>query len=79
MVINIADLKLIIKQAVMDSLDHKSLDKDVPYFKTNVSTVEHVALYIWSNLIPLLPAESLYEVKVHETDKNIAVFRGEYQ
>jgi 6-pyruvoyltetrahydropterin/6-carboxytetrahydropterin synthase len=33
MVMNLEDLKKCIKIAVMDILDHKNLDHDVPYFK----------------------------------------------
>ena len=36
MVINLADLKVIIKERVLDILDHKFLDKDVPYFHSRV-------------------------------------------
>ncbi|XP_075721891.1 6-pyruvoyl tetrahydrobiopterin synthase purple isoform X2 [Rhipicephalus microplus] len=37
MVINIIDLKKYIQSEVMDALDHKNLDKDVPYFQRAVS------------------------------------------
>lgn len=62
----------------MDTMDHKNLDKDVPYFKDKVSTTENVALFIWNNLKAILPnPEMLYEVKIFETEKNIVVYRGE--
>ncbi|MGH0134498.1 UNVERIFIED_CONTAM: hypothetical protein FKN15_056923 [Acipenser sinensis] len=41
------------------------------------STTENVAVFIWDNLLKFLPPNSLYEVKIHETDKNIVVYRGE--
>ncbi|XP_041076867.1 6-pyruvoyl tetrahydrobiopterin synthase [Polyodon spathula] len=77
MVMNITDLKEYIEMAVMEPLDHKNLDKDVPYFADVVSTTENVAVFIWDNLLKFLPPDSLYEVKIHETDKNIVVYRGE--
>ena len=62
----------------LDLLDHKNLDKDVNYFRSNVSTVENIAIFIWDSMAKCLPDPSLlFEVKVHETDKNIAVYRGE--
>ncbi|RXM31508.1 6-pyruvoyl tetrahydrobiopterin synthase [Acipenser ruthenus] len=67
----------IYKMAIMEPLDHKNLDKDVPYFADVVSTTENVAVFIWDNLLKFLPPNSLYEVKIHETDKNIVVYRGE--
>ncbi|XP_043570359.1 6-pyruvoyl tetrahydrobiopterin synthase isoform X2 [Chiloscyllium plagiosum] len=65
------------EEAIMKPLDHKNLDKDVPYFANVVSTTENVAIFIWDNLQKYLPANLLYEVKVYETDKNIVVYRGE--
>ena len=77
MVINISDLKDYINRSVMDVLDHKNLDKDVPYFKDRVSTTENVAIFIWESLKQALPEPSLlHEVKVYETDKNIVYYRG---
>ncbi|KAL8570767.1 hypothetical protein ACOMHN_006917 [Nucella lapillus] len=77
MVINLTDLKLYINEAIMSVLDHKHIDKDVPYFKDVVSTTENVAVFIWDSMVKHLPAGLLYEIKVHETDKNIIFYRGE--
>lgn len=78
MVMNLSDLKVYMKRVLMDQLDHKNLDKDVPYFENVVSTTENVAVYIFDELKKLLPNPSLlYEVKIHETDRNIVIYRGE--
>ncbi|NWZ27532.1 PTPS synthase, partial [Asarcornis scutulata] len=77
MVINLTDLKEYMQQAIMEPLDHKNLDKDVPYFAEVVSTTENVAVFIWENLKKLLPMGTLYKVKVYETDQNIVVYKGE--
>ncbi|XP_038633057.1 6-pyruvoyl tetrahydrobiopterin synthase [Scyliorhinus canicula] len=77
MVINITELKEHMQEAIMKPLDHKNLDKDVPYFTNVVSTTENVAIFIWDNLQKHLSPNLLYEVKVYETDKNIVVYRGE--
>ncbi|CAH1393931.1 unnamed protein product [Nezara viridula] len=78
MVLNINDLKKVMKLAIMDPLDHKNLDKDVPYFKNVVSTTENVVVYVWNNLKKFLEDPTLlYEVKIYETDKNVVIYRGE--
>lgn len=78
MVMNISDLKLFMKKVLTDQLDHKNLDKDVPYFKNTVSTTENVAIYIFNELKRIMPnSDLLYEVKIYETDKNIVIYRGE--
>ena len=78
MVINLVDLKKYMEDAIMSTLDHKHIDKDVPYFKDVVSTVENITVYIWKQMVEKLEQPGLlYEVKVHETDKNVAYYRGD--
>ena len=77
MVINLADLNKYMDDAIMSVLDHKHIDKDVPYFKDVVSTVENITIFIWKRMAEKLEEGLLYEVKVHETDKNVAFYRGE--
>lgn len=78
MVMNIADLKKYIHNAVMEPLDHKNLDLDVPYFKNRVSTTENVSIFIWQGLKEIMENPNLlYKIKLYETDKNIVVYKGE--
>lgn len=77
---NISDLKKHINTAIMETMDHKCLDKDVPYFKDIVSTTENVCIFIWNNLKKVMEDPSLlYEVKVFETAKNVVFYRGEQE
>ncbi|XP_037511984.1 6-pyruvoyl tetrahydrobiopterin synthase [Rhipicephalus sanguineus] len=76
MVINITDLKKYIQSEVMDALDHKNLDKDVPYFQKAVSTTENVAVFVWRRLHKVLPEELQLRVRLHETDKNVVTYEG---
>ena len=71
---------LFLQNSIMDPLDHKNLDLDVPWFRdlARVSTTENVTLFIWKGLVGQLPLNvHLHEVKVWETEKNIVVYRGE--
>ena len=76
MVMNLVDLKKHML-TVIEALDHRNLDVDVPYFENVVSTAENVAVYIWNRLVGMLPQGLLYKVKVHETGKNTATYKGE--
>ncbi|KAL0099323.1 hypothetical protein PUN28_020114 [Cardiocondyla obscurior] len=79
MVMNLVDLKNSMQKVLMDEMDHKNIDKQIDYFKERVSTTENVAIYIFEELkTHMTNPELLYEVKVHETDKNVMCFRGEY-
>ena len=75
---NIHDMKKIIEKTIMKTLDHKHLDKDVPYFKNVVSTTENVAIYIFNAIKSELPNDIiLHEIKIWETEKNIVIYRGD--
>ncbi|XP_011638020.1 6-pyruvoyl tetrahydrobiopterin synthase [Pogonomyrmex barbatus] len=80
MVMNLKVLKDCMQKVLMDQMDHKNIDKQIDYFTDKVSTTENVAIYIFNELKKLMPKpELLYEVKVHETGKNVMYFRGEYE
>ncbi|XP_064474570.1 6-pyruvoyl tetrahydrobiopterin synthase-like isoform X1 [Ornithodoros turicata] len=93
MVINITDVKQLIKEspatnltpiitaftalfqdAIMDVLDHKNIDEDVPYFKDKVSTTENIAIFVWHQLREVVPPRLQLFVKIHETDKNVVTY-----
>lgn len=67
------------QKVVIDEMDHKNIDKQVEHFKNTISTTENIAVYIFEQLKKHMSnPKLLYEVKVHETDKNVMYFRGEY-
>lgn len=76
MVFDLAQLKRVIEEKVMKVMDHKNIDKDIPYFQDVVSTTENVTVFIWQQVHPELSG-LLFEVKVYETEKNVFTYRGE--
>lgn len=79
MVMNITELKQAMDLVIFKNLDHKNLDKDVEYFRKIPSTTENLTVYIWDHIRQALKKpELLYEVKIHETDKNSVIYRGPY-
>lgn len=77
MVLNLVDLKQAIETTIMDGMDHKHLNLDVPVFQEMVPTVENLVVVCWKLLENRLPQGLLHEVKIYETENNIAVYRGE--
>ncbi|KAL1935131.1 hypothetical protein VTP01DRAFT_4271 [Rhizomucor pusillus] len=85
MVVNMTDLKEVIKEAVLDPLDHKNLDLDVPFFSVQPSTTENLAVFIWKNFKyffdqhPVLKHSQaqIYKVRLQETEHNVVEFMGE--
>lgn len=77
MVIDLKDLKDVVQRAIIDKMDHKHLNLQVDFMKDIVPTAENIAIAIWRQLEGHLPSGELYEIKLYETPRNIAVYRGE--
>jgi 6-pyruvoyltetrahydropterin/6-carboxytetrahydropterin synthase len=50
MVLNLRDLDRVVREAVVDQVDHRHLNHDVPFLRGVVPTAENVALAFWSRL-----------------------------
>jgi len=77
MVLNLTDMKRITNEQVVDWVDHKHLNYDVPWLEGVIPTAEMLAIQFWERLARGFPEGLLYEVKLHETENNIVVYRGE--
>ncbi|EKD42719.1 MAG: hypothetical protein ACD_73C00042G0002 [uncultured bacterium] len=74
---DLTKLKSIIDLAVIQKVDHLHLNMDVKPFDTINPTAENMAIVFWDWLAKEIPAGLLYEVKLHETENNVAIYRGE--
>ena len=77
MVLNLTELKQAINEHIIDQVDHKHLNYDVTWLEGVIPTTEVLAMKFWQRLEHALPAGLLYEVKLYETENNIASYRGE--
>ena len=77
MLLNLTELKDAVEKAVIRWVDHKHLNHDVPWLEGIIPTAEMLAIAFWKRLDAALPAGLLYEVRLHETENNIAAYRGE--
>jgi len=68
MVVDFDEISSIVRPAVVDRLDHSSLNDVLPN-----PTAEHIALWIWNELAPRL--SGLSEIVVWETPTACAVVR----
>ena len=77
MVMNTADLKVALNERIDAVLDHRNIDRDVPWFADppgRVSTTENVAIWVWNQLQPVLPL--LFKVRIEETENNAFEYFG---
>ncbi len=77
MVIDLKDLKEIVTRKLIDKVDHKHLNHDVDFLSSIVPTAENLAIAFWQQLVDALKPNQLVELKLYETPRNIAVYRGE--
>jgi len=68
MIYSLEDLDKIMK-LVIEDLDHKRLDIEVPYFENDQPTGENIAKYIW-NKIKLSLSDKLIHLKLSETSNS---------
>jgi 6-pyruvoyltetrahydropterin/6-carboxytetrahydropterin synthase len=77
MVVNFAQLEATIQAEVLDHFDHKNLNTDVEAMRGLIPTAENIAVAIWGCLESKVAPCRLVEVKVCETESNIAVYHGQ--
>ena len=70
MLMDLSDLKKIIKNEVEEKLDHKNLNLDIDYFKDKITSTENLAIYIWNRLNDAINIECKLTVVLFETPRN---------
>ena len=76
MLMDLSDLKKIIKNEVEEKLDHKNLNLDIDYFKDKITSTENLAIYIWNRLNDAINIECKLTVVLYETPRNFVEFAG---
>jgi 6-pyruvoyltetrahydropterin/6-carboxytetrahydropterin synthase len=75
---NISTLKQIIKEKIIDQVDHKNINLEVSFMKGKIATTENLAVAIWDELKPAIEREGaiLHCVKICETENNSIEYYG---
>jgi 6-pyruvoyltetrahydropterin/6-carboxytetrahydropterin synthase len=75
MIANLADLDEFVNGAVLQALDHKSLNEDVEAFRSTVPTTENLCIEIFERL-KNFPAAKINRVRIEETRNNSFEYAG---
>lgn len=76
---DLKDISSLIKKLVIDKLDHKNLNLDVPFLKDRLCSTENLCISIWEQLenqLNLLGCK-LHAIKLYETENNFVEYFGE--
>src|SRR6266853_1907883 len=76
-VVDLKKLKDIMNREVLDSLDHRFLNKEVPEFFTRIPTTENICIAIYEIVQRGLRHAHLEKVRIEETMMNSFEYVGE--
>lgn len=74
--IDMKELKDILRDRIVDQVDHRFLNIEVPWLEGVIPTSENLARVFFDRVKPAIPAHlRLDRVTIHETDRNSATYR----
>ena len=77
MVMDLKELKKLLEREVLESMDHRFLNMEVPVFATTIPTTENIAIEIWKLLAPKLTLGKLHRIRLYETPDLFVDYYGE--
>ena len=76
-VYDVKKLSVLVKEHVIDHLDHRNLNLDVPFLTGKMCSTENLAIAIWDQLLPHIPENVLLHcVKLYETPRIYVEYFG---
>ncbi|HUG40074.1 MAG TPA: 6-carboxytetrahydropterin synthase [Longimicrobiales bacterium] len=77
-VLDLKELRDLVEERVIDDLDHRNLNLDVPWLEGVNPTTEQLVVGIWRRLAGSLPNESrLVKLVLWETPRNYVEYTGD--
>ena len=76
-VVDLGVLKRIVEERVVSKCDHRNLNLEVDFLQGINPTSENLIVAFWNQLASALPAGRLHSLKLYETERNVAEYRGE--
>ena len=75
-VMDLGALKQIAERELVQYLDHKNLNLDVPFMAGTIPTTENLVLACWRILAPAVAPQRLLRLKLWETDNHYVEYDG---
>jgi 6-pyruvoyltetrahydropterin/6-carboxytetrahydropterin synthase len=70
MVVNLRELDRIVREAVVNHVDHKHLNRDVEFLRDVMPTAENLAVAFWQQLEDRLGSLQLDRLRLIESENN---------
>ena len=79
-VVDLKRLSILIRSAIIEEVDHKNLNLDVPFMAGKMASTENLAIGFWEILEPRISEISrfgkLYSIRLYETNSNYVEYFG---
>jgi 6-pyruvoyltetrahydropterin/6-carboxytetrahydropterin synthase len=77
-VMNLKVLSVLVREHIIEALDHKNLNLDVPFLEGIMASTENLAIAIWDILDPLVQEHGgeMAKIKLIETENNFVEYYG---
>ncbi len=75
-VMDLAILRDLVTRELIDHVDHRNLNLDVPFMRGVNPTTEHFILACWRVLEPRVAPATLVKLKLWETENNYVEYEG---
>ena len=80
-VVDLKKLSDLIRLEIIQQVDHKNLNLDVPFLTGQLASTENLVMAFWRILAPavptIAPAARLHSLKLYETPRNYVEYFGE--
>lgn len=76
-VMDLKRLSDLICEEIIEQVDHRNLNTDVPWLHGRLPTAENLAVAFWDRLKPRLQNATRFAVRVWETEKTWAEYSGD--
>jgi 6-pyruvoyltetrahydropterin/6-carboxytetrahydropterin synthase len=77
-VMDLTELKLLVEKEIIDKVDHKNLNVDVPFMNGVLPSTENIAVTFWHQIESKInnSKRKLYSIRVEETVNNSVTYKG---
>jgi 6-pyruvoyltetrahydropterin/6-carboxytetrahydropterin synthase len=75
-VIDLAQLKTLVTETVVNHVDHKNFNLDVPFMNNVNPTSENIIVAFWARIAPRIAPARLTRLKMWETENNSVEYDG---
>lgn len=76
-VMDLSVLRALVEERVLDQVDHRNMNVDVPFMQGINPTTENIIVAIWRLLQPAVAPATLVRLRLRETEHNYVEYEGD--